>query len=167
MLTNSMAHKYQRTNKCKKNHCYNQSCGWFRYFLELCQWRAECNTIQLISLLKLSSDSITKGTLMQKKKISMLGLVHGWIDSLYYPIPLQWVYLHWPLKTRPFLLFLGLSKGNLSSSCETIILRNKSHGKIIRVCMGKFMTAFRNTKIQLKRTHFSELNISRFTTKYT
>ena len=52
----------------KKNHCYNQSCGWFRYFLELCQWRAECNTIQLISLLKLSSDSITKGTLMQKKK---------------------------------------------------------------------------------------------------
>ena len=57
--------------------------------------------------------------------------------------------------------------GGPSSSCEMIILRNKSHGKIIRVCMGKFMTAFRNTKIQLKRTHFSELNISRFTTKYT
>ena len=116
MLTNSMAHKYQRTNKCKKNHCYNQSCGWFRYFLELCQWRAECNTIQLISLLKLSSDSVTKGTLMQKKKkISMLGLVHGWIDSLYYPIPLQWVYLHWPLKT------LGFPKETSVANCSQVL----------------------------------------------
>ena len=62
---------------------------------------------------------------------------------------------------------LRVNTGGPSSSCEMIILRNKSHGKIIRVCIGKFMTAFRNTKIQLKRTHFSELNISRFTTKYT
>ena len=64
---------------------------------------------------------------------------------------------------------------------------NKSHGEIIRVCMGKFTTAFRNTKIQTnsqwkyltllpqciacylttyydERTHFSALSISRFTT---
>ena len=61
---------------------------------------------------------------------------------------------------------LRVNTGGPSSSCEMIILQ-KSHGKIIRVYMGKFMTAFRNTKIQLKRTHFSELNISRFTTKYT
>ena len=54
--------------KAKKNHHYNQSCGWFRYFLEVCRRRAECDTIQLISLLKLSSDSVTKGTLIQKKK---------------------------------------------------------------------------------------------------
>ena len=126
MLTNSMAHKYQCTNKCKKNHCYNQFCGWFRYFLEVCRRRAECNTIQLISLLKLSSDSVTKGTLIQKRKISVVGLVHGWIDCLYYPIPLQWVYLHWSLKTHPFLLFLELSKRNLScksqsSSCYTCV----------------------------------------------
>ena len=126
MLTNSMAHKYQCTNKSKKIHHYNQSCGWFRYFLEVCRWIAKCNTIQLISLLKLSSDSVTKGTLIQKKKISVVGLVHGWIDCLYYPIPLQWVYLHWSLKTCPFLLFLELSKGNLScksqsSSCYTCV----------------------------------------------
>ena len=30
--------------------------------------------------------------------------------------------------------------------------------------MEKFTTAFRGAKIQLKRTHVSELNISRFTT---
>ena len=35
-----------------------------------------------------------------------------------------------------------------SSSCEMIILRNKSHGGIIRVCMGIFTAALRNKKIQ-------------------
>ena len=62
---------------------------------------------------------LPKAPWCKKKKISMLGLVHGWIDSLYYPIPLQWVYLHWPLKTHPFLLFLGLSKGNLSCKSQS------------------------------------------------
>ena len=33
-----------------------------------------------------------------------------------------------------------------SSSCEMIILRNKSHGKIIRVCMGIYTTALSNKK---------------------
>ena len=37
--------------------------------------------------------------------------------------------------------------GGLSSSCEMIILRNNSHGGIIRVCMGIFMTALGNKKI--------------------
>ena len=68
-----------------------------------------------------------------------------------------------------------------------IILRNKSHGEIIRVCLGKFTTALWNKKYSqilnkntspyfhseslviwlltvLKRTHFGELSISRFTT---
>ena len=36
--------------------------------------------------------------------------------------------------------------GGLSSSCEMIILRNNSHGGIIRVCMGIFTTALRNKK---------------------
>ena len=36
--------------------------------------------------------------------------------------------------------------GDSSSSCEMIILRNKSHGEIIRVCMGIFMIALRNKK---------------------
>ena len=34
--------------------------------------------------------------------------------------------------------------GGPSSSCEMIILRNNSHGGIIRVCMGIFTTALRN-----------------------
>ena len=39
-----------------------------------------------------------------------------------------------------------LSTGGPSSSCKMIILRNKSHGVIIRVCMGIFKTALRNKK---------------------
>ena len=79
--------------------------------------------------------------------------------------------------------------GGPSSSCEMIILRNKknkSHGEIIRVCMGIYTTALRNNKISqilnkntspyfhsallviwpltmLKRIRFSELSISRST----
>ena len=68
-----------------------------------------------------------------------------------------------------------------------IILQNKSHGEITRVCMGIFPTAVRNKKCgqilnkntspyfhsvslavcpltMLKRTHFCELSISRFIT---
>ena len=75
--------------------------------------------------------------------------------------------------------------GSPSFSCEIIILRSISHGGIIRVCMGIFMTALRNKKIRqilnkntspyfhsislviwpltlIKRTHFSEFSISRF-----
>ena len=82
---------------------------------------------------------------------------------------------------------LSWSTGGPSSSCEMIILRNNSHGGIIRVCMGIFTTALRNKKIRqilkkntspyfhsvsfviwpltlMKRAHFSELFISRFST---
>ena len=75
--------------------------------------------------------------------------------------------------------------GGPSSSCEMIILHNNSHGGIIRVCMRIFTTALRNKIIRqilnkntspyfhsvslviwpftlMKRTHFSELSISRF-----
>ena len=68
-----------------------------------------------------------------------------------------------------------------------IILRSNSHGGIMRVCMGIFTTALRNKTIRqilnknispyfhsvslgiwplplVKRTHFSELSISRFST---
>ena len=41
----------------------------------------------------------------------------------------------------------SLFTGGPSSSCEMIILRNNSHGGIIRVCMGIFTTALRNKKI--------------------
>ena len=76
-----------------------------------------------------------------------------------------------------------------SSSCDMIILRNNSHGGIIRVCMGIFTTALRNKQntsnsqqkkntspyfhsvsfviwplTLMKRTHFSDLSISRFST---
>ena len=44
------------------------------------------------------------------------------------------------------ILLLGYVTGGPSSSCEMIILRNKSHGEIIRVCMGIFTTALRNKK---------------------
>ena len=77
--------------------------------------------------------------------------------------------------------------GGPSSSCEMIILRNNSHGGIIRVCMGIFTTAPRNKKIRqtlnknispyfqsvslviwplnlMNRAHLSELFISRFST---
>ena len=77
--------------------------------------------------------------------------------------------------------------GGPSSSFGMIILRNFSHGEIIRVCMAIFMTDVRNKKYnqilntntspyfhsaslviwpltKLKRTHFRELSISRFTT---
>ena len=80
-----------------------------------------------------------------------------------------------------------LCTGGPSSSCEMIILRNNSHGGIIRVGMGIFTTARRNEIIRqilkkntspyfhgvslviwpltlMKRTHFSELSISRFST---
>ena len=42
-------------------------------------------------------------------------------------------------------LFIYSTSGP-SSSCEMIILRNKSNGKIIWVCMGIFTAAFRNKK---------------------
>ena len=38
------------------------------------------------------------------------------------------------------------STGGPSSGCEMIILRNKSHGEIIRVCLGIFTTDVRNKK---------------------
>ena len=38
------------------------------------------------------------------------------------------------------------STGGPSSGCEMIILRNKSHGEIIRVCFGIFTTDVRNKK---------------------
>ena len=46
-----------------------------------------------------------------------------------------------------------------SSSCEMIILRNNSHGGIIRVSMGIFTTALRNKKIYqiLKKKHLTLL----------
>ena len=74
------------------------------------------------------------------------------------------------------------------ASCEMIILRNNSHGGIMRVCMGIFTTALRYKIIRqilkkntspyfhsvslviwpltlMKRTHFSEFSIfSRFST---
>ena len=40
------------------------------------------------------------------------------------------------------------STGGPSSSCAIIILRNKSLGEIIRVCMGIFTTALRNKKMR-------------------
>ena len=80
----------------------------------------------------------------------------------------------------------GYTLGKISSlfkkDLEVIILRNNSHGGIIRVCMGIFTTALRNKKFVkfsikiphlpqfirpltlMKRTHFSELSISRFST---
>ena len=80
-----------------------------------------------------------------------------------------------------------LTTGSPSSSREMIILHNNSHGGIIRVCMGIFTTALGNKKIRqilnrntspyfhsvplviwpptlMKRTHFSELSISKFST---
>ena len=74
-----------------------------------------------------------------------------------------------------------------SSSCEMIILRNNSHYGIIRVRMGIFTTTLRNKKntsnsqknsspyfhsvllviwplTLMKRTHFSEMSISKFST---
>ena len=76
--------------------------------------------------------------------------------------------------------FVRSITGGPSSSCEMIILRNNSHGGIIRVCMGIFMTTQRSKKIHqilnknispyfhsvllviwlltlMKRPHFSEL----------
>ena len=38
------------------------------------------------------------------------------------------------------------STGGLSSSCEMIILRNKSHGEIIRLCMAIVTTEVRSKK---------------------
>ena len=38
--------------------------------------------------------------------------------------------------------------GGPSSNCEMVILRNNSHGGIIRVCMGIFTIALRNKKIR-------------------
>ena len=94
----------------------------------------------------------------------------------------------WMLRIDPvFLEFTYQITGGPSSSCEMIILRNNSQGGIIRVCMGISTTALRNKKIRqilkkntspyfhsvslviwpltlMKRTHFSDLFISRFST---
>ena len=53
----------------------------------------------------------------------------------------------------------SVSTGGPSSSCEMIILRNNSHGGIIRVCMGIFTTALRNKKIRqiLKKKYLTLL----------
>ena len=48
--------------------------------------------------------------------------------------------------TKSCLKMFGGSTGGPSSTCELIILRNESHSKIIRVCMGIFTTALRNKK---------------------
>ena len=49
--------------------------------------------------------------------------------------------------------------GGPSSSCDMIILRNNSHGGIIRVCMGIFTTALRNkqntSNSQKKKPHLT------------
>ena len=48
--------------------------------------------------------------------------------------------------------------GGLSSSCEMIILRSKSHGEIIRVCRGIFTTALRKKniiKFSIKQPHLT------------
>ena len=42
--------------------------------------------------------------------------------------------------------YFTTSTGGLSSSCEMIILRNKSHGEIVRVWMGILTTDVRNKK---------------------
>ena len=44
------------------------------------------------------------------------------------------------------LLILGILE-TFVISCEMIILRNNSHGEIIKVCMGIINTASRNKKI--------------------
>ena len=41
---------------------------------------------------------------------------------------------------------ISQSTGGPSSSCEMIMLRNKSYGEIIRVCLGIFTSALRNKK---------------------
>ena len=100
------------------------------------------------------------------------------------------VAMHFPLQCI-FVKFAYCCAGGPSSSCEMIILRNNGHGGIIRVCMGIFTTALRNKKkfvkfskkntppyfhsvllgicplTWMKRTHFSELSISRFSTYIT
>ena len=50
--------------------------------------------------------------------------------------------------------------GGPSSSCEMIILRNNSHGGIIRACRGLFTTALRNKKIRhilKKKSHLTSI----------
>ena len=47
-------------------------------------------------------------------------------------------------RTRVVRLRAQCTIGGPSSSCDMIILRNNSHGRIIRVCMGIFTTALRN-----------------------
>ena len=72
----------------------------------------------------------------------------------------------------------SLTTGDPSSSCEMIILHNNSHGGIIRVCMRieegikQCVTSpyFHSASLVIcslslmKRTHFSELSTSRFST---
>ena len=55
----------------------------------------------------------------------------------------EWAAVHYPFHW--FVTYWAtLLTGCPSSSCEMIILRNNSHGGIIRVCMGIFTTALRN-----------------------
>ena len=52
--------------------------------------------------------------------------------------------------------------GSPSSSCEMIILRNNSHGVIIRVCMGIFTAALRNKiirQILKKKPHLTSTQL--------
>ena len=53
---------------------------------------------------------------------------------------------NWELAMLTCEPFSEQTTGGPSSSCEMIILRNNSHGGIIRVCMGIFTTALRNKK---------------------
>ena len=54
------------------------------------------------------------------------------------------------------------SKGSLGSNCKMIILRNKSHGKNIGVCIGIFTTALRKKKY-IKILNFASLIVSPLT----
>ena len=88
---------------------------------------------------------------------------------------------------RHFFFLSRSLTGGPNFSCEMIISRNNSHGGIIRFCMEIFTIALRNKKnvkfsikntlpylhsvslviwphTLMKRTHFSDLSISRFST---
>ena len=111
--------------------------------------------------------------------LSMLNALN--VQETFYPLQF---YL---ISVRSVYGYFTPPTGGPSSSFGMIILRNFSHGEIIRVCMAIFMTDVRNKKYnqilntntspyfhsaslviwpltKLKRTHFRELSISRFTT---
>ena len=132
------------------------------------RWRIDA-TPQSMSTQLQTYDKVTK------KKISYVKVANTESISVSKHLPLP-LLQHWPpivIKSYSRFENITVTTSGPSSSCEMIILHNNSHGGIIRVCLNKNTSPYSHSVSLviwplslIKRTHFIELSISRFSTGF-